>query len=48
MLVSEDWREGTQLLEGGLPLTKGDVGSALAGAVQIGKDGFWTKLEGNC
>ena len=33
---------------GGVPLTKGEVGSALAGAVQIGKDGFWTKLEGNC
>ena len=47
MLVSEDWREGIQLW-GGVPLTKGEVGSALAGAVQIEKDGFWTKLEGNC
>ena len=30
----------------GVPLTKGEVGNALAGAVQTEKDGFWTKLEG--
>ena len=46
MLVSQDWREGIQL-GGWVPQTKGEVGSALAGAVQTEKDGFWTKLEGN-
>ena len=28
-------------------LTKGEMGSALAGAIPIEREGFWTKLQGN-